>query len=371
MSEHDAGRERPSVQTVLGPVPVADLGTTLTHEHVLVDATKFFVPDPDPLIALELERGMVAENLGHLKRSLVNCMDDLFMDDDAVAAHELLRFKHRGGRTVMDVTCHGIRQRNHARRVAEIAKATRLNIILGTGAYTQLHHPRWIGESNEDELAAVFIRELVDGVSDAMPWNPGSTETTASAGPRCGFIGEIGIGTPMLDSERKVLAASLTAHHATGAPLVIHQTDHDGATRFEVLNLLESGSVDPRSVVIGHVGHLEEFDVLKKILERGVYVALDTFGLAGNWLLRELPSELEYARRVRDILDAGFADQLLLSHDVGHKRLLRTYGGTGFDHLSVDLPPLLEALGVDPDVLDHLMRVNPARLFAHASAPAR
>jgi phosphotriesterase-related protein len=343
-----------TAQTVAGPVSVDDLGATLTHEHVLVDARRFFTPDPDPLIALELQRGVVPENYGHLRRSLVNCLDDLIMDDDAVAVDELLRFRHRGGRTVFDVTSHGIRQTDHVRRVAKIAAATGLNIVTGTGAYTRLHHPDWVREATVDEMEERFVTELRVGVD--------GTDI------RCGVIGEVGIGTPMLPEEERVLRACAAAQLRAGVPLIIHQTDSDGVVRHQVLKVLAEAGVRPQSIVMGHVGHIVDFDALLGVLESGCYVALDTFGLAGNWGLRELPTELQYARLVKAIIDAGHERRLVLSHDVGHKRLLRRHGGTGFDHLLADLPGLLAAVGTDPAVLDVLLRANPRQLFIDAAA---
>ena len=43
------GRE--TVQTVLGQIPAAELGTTLVHEHLLVDIRCNWRPDDDPTIA--------------------------------------------------------------------------------------------------------------------------------------------------------------------------------------------------------------------------------------------------------------------------------------------------------------------------------
>lgn len=334
-----------SVTTVNGPVSVDDLGVTLTHEHVLVDATRFFTPDPDPVIAAELDQGVTPSNLGHLRRSLVNCLDDLVLDDDDLAVAELGRYRARGGRTVWDVTSHGLRQKDHALRVRRIASESGLNIVMGTGAYTELHHPEWVEIATDDAIAERFIEDLTEGVD--------------GTGIRCGVIGEVGIGTPMTDAEERVLRASARAHLETGAPIVVHQTEDGGETRHRVIDVLESMGVALDKVIMGHIGHIKDFDVLAGVLDRGTYVALDTIGFSGSWGERELPHDMDCVRLIKAIADAGYADRLVLSHDVGHKRLLREYGGTGYDHICVDIPPLLDLIDVERRLLDKLLVDNP------------
>src|SRR4051812_21541865 len=90
------------VMTVTGPVPAADLGVTLPHEHVFLDLTREY-------------RG----------NGLLN--------DPALAETELRRYADAGGRTLVDVTTTGLRGAPLGLRA--MAEATGLQIVRGAGYY--------------------------------------------------------------------------------------------------------------------------------------------------------------------------------------------------------------------------------------------
>jgi phosphotriesterase-related protein len=66
------------------------------------------------------------------------------------------------------------------------------------------------------------------------------------------------------------------------------------------------------------------------------------------------------------MLEAGYADQLLLSHDRGWYDPAKPHGGAPdpFTYLPTVFLPKLRAAGVDAPTIRKLMRDNPFRAFA-------
>src|SRR5258708_33475346 len=126
-------------QTVLGPIAGEAMGITLPHEHLLID---FEVMFREP--ANGSERGLARQpvslaNLGWVRHNFSSNLDNLQLLDETVARDEALLFKHAGGQTFVDPTNRGLARDPLA--LARVARATRLNIIMGSGYYVDAAHP--------------------------------------------------------------------------------------------------------------------------------------------------------------------------------------------------------------------------------------
>lgn len=64
-------------------------------------------------------------------------------------------------------------------------------------------------------------------------------------------------------------------------------------------------------------------------------------------------------KAVLALLDDGYEDRLLFSHDVCMKIQRREYGGFGYSHLPENILPTLERRGVSGDTLDQITVENP------------
>ena len=98
------------VTTVEGPLPPAELGVTLTHEHILVDQS-FLIGSSltkEGSNTRHIDESVSLENLWLLKRDPYLCRDNTIMQDVEIAAIELNYFAERGGKTVVDVTNIGM-----------------------------------------------------------------------------------------------------------------------------------------------------------------------------------------------------------------------------------------------------------------------
>jgi len=165
-------------QTVLGPIAADTMGITLPHEHLLID---FEVMFREPASASE--RGLAyqpvsMENLGWVRHNFSSNLDNLRLLDEGVARDEALLFKNAGGRTLVDPTNRSLARDPLA--LARVARATGLNIIMGSGYYVAAAHPPDMDTRTTDAITREIVADLTVGVD--------------STGIRAGFIGREALG---------------------------------------------------------------------------------------------------------------------------------------------------------------------------------
>jgi len=337
------------VQTVTGAIPTEALGVTLTHEHVISDASPFF----DPTSASGLGDAKVdITNLARLRHDPFGCKDNLRVTDQEVAIEELSRFAAAGGRTIIDATPIGLGRDVVALR--RISEETGVNIVAGAGYYVNDVRPPDFAALTVDDITKVILRDLKDGV-------PGTSIQS-------GVIGEIGItnGTAEISGEEeKLLRAAARAQARAHVPLLIHLTDPLG---HEVLDVVEEEGGSVSATVLCHRQTRHDRVYYAELADRGVRLGYDTFGI--DWYFARMnvqsPSDDIQTRMVAEMIEAGYARHLLLSSDVFVKMQLVRFGGPGYHHVIDNIIPRLRRLGVGDDVLDMLMVANARTLFENA-----
>ena len=227
---------------------------------------------------------------------------------------------------------------------------TGLNIIAGCGYYVDVSHPKDMPTRSVESLAEEMIADIKQGI--------------AGTDVRAGIIGEIGTSQPVTDSEEKVLRAAAHAQKNTGAAISVH-FHWRGRQAPRVLRLLESESVDPGRVILGHQDDIENpgLEYYVSIAQHGAFVAFDCFGdenYADEVGLVHA-RDIQRAEFVEHMIDAGFVDNILLSHDVAYKTHLRSFGGHGYGHLLRTIVPMLRKLSVTDSEIKRMMVDNPAR----------
>jgi phosphotriesterase-related protein len=78
----------------------------------------------------------------------------------------------------------------------------------------------------------------------------------------------------------------------------------------------------------------------------------------------ELPNDFDRLRLIHKFSDAGYSDQILISHDICTKTRMRSFGGHGYSHIIRNIPELLTRLGFDIGLLDKLIHRNPKNILA-------
>jgi phosphotriesterase-related protein len=316
------------VPTVLGDIPVADLGFTLMHEHLLMI---------NPEIEINLPE---------------------IWDEDAEVARArtaLAGLRRLGVATLVDLTVYGL-GRNIA-RIRRIAEPGDVNVIVATGAYSMDELPRYFqrrgpGTQNggPDVLEATFVREITEGI--------------AGTGIRAGILKcatDVRGVTP--DVER-VLRATARAHRRTGVPISTHTSALDFGGRDQQRIFREEG-VDLGRVIVGHSGDSADLGYLTELMEAGSYLGMDRFGMDNRL------STADRCAVVADLVRRGYAPRITLSHDASCfadswddsiKR--RTLPDWHHGFISQRVIPLLLELGVTEADVQQMMITNPADIFA-------
>ena len=183
-------------QSVLGLLDVSDLGRTLCHEHLLINAEALHV-EPEPQYKDESEAEVDnLENLHWLRYFPYSNKRNLHVVENAILEKELNWYK-QVGQTIVDVTITGLRpelpgdSQTYAESLADLSRKTNVNIICGTGFYVDHVHPEFVSQASVDDLAAFMVNEITEGID-------GNKDI------RAGVIGEIGCSWPLTDNEIKV-----------------------------------------------------------------------------------------------------------------------------------------------------------------------
>ena len=308
------------IQTVRGAISPADLGFTLPHEHTKVSLWHI------------QGRWDYWELIGEEPRIL----------------EELGAYATAGGRALVDLTLDGIGR--DLPRLARISEATKLHIIGGSGWYRTAYYPpeARIDHRTTDDLANEIVREFTDGV-------PGPN------GPvRPGIIGEIGTDKPWVTAqEERVFRAAARAAKRTGAAVTTHAVQSD--VGLAQLTILEDEGLDPARIVIGHCDSYPRIEHWREIVRRGATVEADFLGMSFTPL--ERAGEPKVIELLKQLIDEGFASQIMLSQDVCHDSQLLSYGGNGYTYLQKTFLPRLLAAGVDQQTIDQMTVKNPARVL--------
>ena len=231
-----------------------------------------------------------------------------------------------------------------------IAAESNVHIVASGGFYMQRNYPPDIATKNADEIADELVRD--------------------ARAQRLGAFGEIGQqGGVLTDDEKKVFTAVATAQARTGLPIFTHNAytgvrvveqvvPMDAALR--QLDVLEAGGANVRHLAIGHVCCLDDprVETAKQLARRGVFVGFDRVTIDAI-----IPDDKRVAM-ILAFLDAGYADQLLLSSDFSNGRALKKNGGPGLAQAKTAFGPKLLKAGVSEAALAHILNDNPRRFLA-------
>jgi len=339
----------PQVMTVRGPIPVEAMGITLMHEHIMDDGAAVWFQPPEKsawhLVDAKVDRSLYEQ----LRVNPYACRDNCFMLDVDIAIAEVSVFRDLGGCTITDVSCKGIGP--FPEKLRAVSEATGVNIVMVTGFYYESSHPPRVRHMSIDQLADEMIADLTEGVN--------------GTGIRAGILGEIGVSPAMTTEEIRCLRAATRASVQTRTPLTLHQPSFERLAN-RILDIIEAEGGDLTHTVVGHMcASGADFAYQTSLLERGAYVQYDLIGsdLYYPSLGCGQPTDEENAIHIKRLIDAGFVDQLLLSHDIFIKIGLQHYGGRGYGHIPTSFVPRLRAMGVTEDQIETLLVKNPQRVF--------
>lgn len=356
-----------SVVTAEGRLNPDDLGVTLPHEHLFIDLTTAWFTPPESAYERKLAEEPVSfENLWYLRRNPLSNKDNGRLESFDKAVKELSRFHRAGGSTVVDVTPK--QTGSDPERVRMVAREVGVQVVHGTAYYLHSSHPDRIADASVEDLTEEFTSDITDGIDD--------TDV------RAGMVGEIGLSGQIHDDEEKVLRAGARAATRTGAPLNVHPPGrspeaHQDFTypssrwALDILDIVEAEGLSADRVVISHMDRSrfelepESLEYQREVADRGAYLEYDLWGTEMYQDRHHIgwPSDRERLDAVTELVDDGYADNLLFSHDVCQKLQRTRYGGFGYGHLLENVVPMLRNREVDRETIDTILTDNPRRML--------
>jgi len=348
------GADSGTVMTVTGPVPVESLGLTLMHEHLLLDASKSFVPPAEASRPALAEAPVCPCMLHELRHHPFSNRDNCGLYDVEAAVEELLQFVEHGGRTVVDPTNLGIGRDPDALR--RIARRTGLQVVMGGGYYLGHTHPPEVAGWSVADVAEAILRDV-----GARP-DPAADPDRAL----CGIIGEIGVSAAFTAQEEKVLRGAARASAESGVVLSIHLPGWERHAH-RVLDVIEAEGGRADDTVLCHMNpSIGDPGYQRALADRGAFLEFDMIGLDYYFADQDAqsPSDEENARAIAALVADGYVDSLLLSQDVFLKMMLTRHGGNGYAHIPRHFVPRLKRHGVGGSAIRHMLEVNPMRVFS-------
>ena len=343
-----------TIQTVNGPIRIADMGLTAPHEHIFIDISNQY-PGKKDVYGINGDTDKVnIKNIGALRRDCYLIRDNLIMDDLDTAIYELGYFKRAGGQTMIDLTLEGIGRDVH--KLKAVSDAAGINVITGCGLYTHDAIPSRFENMDVVELSEHFIRELTVGID--------GTDIKA------GVIGEIGTSKEIYPIEEKALRAAALAHKATGAPIYIH-TYPWGDVANQAIDIIEEYGCPASAICILHLDVQFDLDYMTSVLQRGAFVEFDDFGKEfyiikkpGEFAGGAFATDVERIHMLMQLAEMGYEKQILLATDICLKGLLHSYGGWGYDHIYTNIIPVMKNEGMDQALIDTFIYENPQRFLS-------
>ena len=253
------------VQTVTGPIDSGELGTTLIHEHFRGrdEAATYQWPHTHDDAA---EYGEAVESA------------------QAVLGH--------GVKTVCDPAPMFLGR--DVRFLRQLAEETGLQIVTCTGIYTYDYLPHFFENRDADFIAGLFAHDIEQGIQ--------GTDTRAA------FIKVAADEPGVTEQIEKLHRAAARACVQTGAPIMAHSRPASNTGPRQVEIFLEEG-VAPEKIQIAHCGDTDDLDYITGLIDSGVWVGLDRFGL-------ELFLPMEQRKKtLMALLERGHADRIFLSQD--------------------------------------------------------
>jgi len=310
-------QEEKIIITVKGPIPASEMGTTLVHEHVLVDFAG-------------------ADSTGYHRWNKQEVVETVLP--------YLKEIQELGVNTLIECTPAYVGRDPWVLKA--LSDKSNMNLVTNTGYYGA--HGNWyIPEEFHDlsasELAQIWIDEFVHGIegSEVKP----------------GFI-KIAVDEDehLSPEHTKIITAAALAHQQTGLVIASHTGPDKPA--FEQIEVLRSFGIDPSAFIWVHAqGGSLEGNI--EAAQAGTWISLDNVNAQ-----REAGTEYDiswYASRIDALKAAGLLHRVLISHDAGWYSPGETDGGNfrGFTALFNHLIPALEESGFSQKELDQLLVKNP------------
>lgn len=329
-----------TVETVTGPISVDQLGKTLIHEHFIFGYPGF---------------------QGDVTLGAFNEAEAL---EQAIAIARL--WQSYGVQTVVDPTP------NECGRdplfLKKISEATGLQIICATGYYYEgegappyFKFRQGLGTAEED-IYQMFKAEITEGI--------------AGTGIKPGIIKLASSRDRITDYESMFFRAAARVQQETGTVILTHT--QEGTMGPEQAKMLIELGADPSKIIIGHMCGNTDPEYHKAVLDQGVRIGFDRFGIQ---VLVGAPFDNQRVETLLSLIGQGYEDQILLAHDlvniwlgrppVMNEQVTQIMENWHPANIFENILPVLREQGVTETQIDKMLGGNAVSLFAGEPAKVK
>ncbi|MEU0834066.1 phosphotriesterase [Streptomyces sp. NPDC005969] len=319
--------ESNTVNTVLGPVPAAELGVVSVHGALLS-----VVPGAEHAFDITIDRAEIFETL----------------------AAKLKDFRAHGGGTIVDST--GMFHGRDVRLYETLARTTGVHIVASTGQgpeellggyflTPQTNPPTpWPAE----KFADLFTKEVTEGMVVPRVERRGAAGLVATTATREG----------MTATDESLFRGAARTALTTGVAVSIRY----GSDALHDLDVVLDEKLAADRVV---VGGLDRKDAVAagaplEVARRGAYVALDHVGVEDG----EHVTDAERAALVADLVKVGFADRILLSSSATGVTKGHPGNDLPYSYVLTTFVPLLKTQGLSDEDARRILVENPRDLLS-------
>lgn len=320
------------VETVTGAIPIENMGKTLVHEHFIYGYPGY--------------QGDVTLGRFDEEESLKQAIE---------SARKIMSY---GVKTVVDPTPNECGR--NPLFLKKISDATGLQIICATGFYyegegasTYFKFRQVIGTA-EQEIYEMFKTEIAEGI--------------AGTGIKPGVIKLASSKNEITEYEKMFFRAAAKVQQETGIVILTHT--QEGTMGPEQAEYLIQLGANPHKIIIGHMCGNTNLEYQERVINQGVKIAFDRFGIQG---MVGAPFDHERTETLLSLLKKGYENQILLSHDfitiwlgrppVLSDQILEVMGNWSSTHLFENIIPILKELGVNERQIEKMFTDNVADLF--------
>ena len=300
--------------TTLGEKTLEQLGFILPHEHIFVDL--------GDIAAESYKSADVADVLN-------------------VMTPEIEKAKYAGVSVLVECTPVGVGRRVDI--IKALSQATHFPVVVPTGIYREPWIPDWAFEAAQRKLESWMISELLSEIENT--------------GVQAAWIKLSAGDDGITECETKILRAAASAGRMTNAVIGSHTIR--GRVVLRQLEIIEEEGYTPERFIWIHTQAESDVGFQLEVAERGAWLEFDAIG-------SEAFTDEYFIERILALLEAGFAEQILLSHDRGWYDPSKPKGGAQlpYTYLTETFLPKLRTAGLDDTIIEQLTRINPFGAFA-------
>lgn len=366
-----------TIKTVCGDIKPEELGFTTMHEHLLCDFTDMMKISLDPEARQGVEYipesmlKLTMENLATLRGGIGTFSKDCasLYDMDYMVG-ELKAFGKMGGKAIVDATPITVGPEKDYKGLKKLSELSGVHVVTCTGLYTTRTQPESYKAMSEEEIAAVFKKQIEKGFEDSEI-KPGFMKCA---------IGAPGDVLGVDQYEIKAVRACARVAAETGCSIHIHNGYPMGINEcVPVAKMVLEMGVKPEKLLMLHMDslirrpvseteYIQDFHAAKTVnielmtalLDLGVNVGFDSWDMQ----LNTFSDNADRLKALVEVLRRGYGRQIVMGHDAYDKSRSVAYGGTGYTGFIRNALPTLKQLGFEKEV-EMLTIENPAKILAY------